>query len=71
MGLRLGEGVPLQRLRDLGVDTDHWPSRDQLVTDGLLSQGEALRTTPQGRMLLNPVLRLLCAGMTVRETDQS
>lgn len=71
MGLRLTEGVPLQRLRELGVDTDHWPSRDQLIADGLLLQDEKLKATAKGRLLLNAVLQALCSEMTVREPVQS
>jgi putative oxygen-independent coproporphyrinogen III oxidase len=70
MGLRLSEGVPMQKLRELGIDTATWPSRDQLVEDGLLVQDETLRTTARGRLLLNAVLQMLCSDLTLFEDGQ-
>jgi oxygen-independent coproporphyrinogen-3 oxidase len=65
MGLRLEEGVPVDQLRALGIDTTNWPARDQLVDDGLLLQDHRLRCTQRGRLLLNSVLRVLCAALPI------
>jgi len=60
MGLRLGEGVDLQALAALGIDTA--PLRDPrrlapLVGGGLLTlQGDTLAATASGRQVLNALL---------------
>ena len=63
MGLRLTEGVPLDRLREAGLDLARWPARDRLVEAGFLLQDSHLRTTPRGRLLLNALLQDLCADL--------
>ena len=62
MGLRLAEGVSLARYtRISGVSLD--PARiGALAQDGLLTrEGDILRATPEGRMLLDAVLARLLA----------
>ena len=62
MGLRLAEGVSLARYAQIsGVSLD--PERiDALAQDGLLMrEGDILRATPEGRMLLDAVLARLLA----------
>lgn len=71
MGLRLEEGIPLQRLQEIGIDTENWPSRDQLIEGGLLVQDATLRTTARGRLLLNSVLQALCSEIRFRNASQS
>jgi len=69
MGLRLTDGVPLERLRDLGAQTESWHSRRRLVDAGLLQPDPAaLRTTLQGRLLLNAVLGELSSDLRVDQT---
>lgn len=69
MGLRLTDGVPLERLRDLGAQTDSWRSRGRLVDAGLLQpEPGVLRTTLQGRLLLNAVLGELSSDLRVDQT---
>lgn len=62
MGLRLSEGVSLPRLRRLdGVGIDPNRIADLAALDVLESDGEQLRATPRGRLLLNSVLAELLA----------
>lgn len=67
MGLRLREGVPIQRLRDEYQGNPYEVIDLQkiidLVDEGLLDADEkTLRTTPQGLTRLNAVLRYLLRG---------
>ncbi|MFD0982217.1 radical SAM family heme chaperone HemW [Tropicimonas aquimaris] len=63
MGLRVTQGISMSRLLAMGADTD-LPNRvDRMVEAGMLAcEGDTLRTTHQGRALLNAVLRELLAG---------
>ena len=62
MGLRLSEGVDLDRLH---ADTGCRPAEDRLQSlqrQGLLmKQGATLKASPQGRLVLNAVLKSLLA----------
>lgn len=69
MGLRLTAGIPLTELRALGIDTETWPSRRRLTESGHLTESaETLRTTLQGRLLLNAVLSELTSDLKVAQT---
>jgi putative oxygen-independent coproporphyrinogen III oxidase len=59
MGLRLTEGISWPRFLAMGGKVP--PGNvDGLISFGLITrEGDALRTTPQGRLLLNEVLRRL------------
>ncbi|WP_373355335.1 radical SAM family heme chaperone HemW [Pseudoroseicyclus sp. CXY001] len=60
MGLRLYEGVEWRRAEALGGGDLH-PKINGLVDIGMLEAGERLRATPEGRPVLNAVLRKLLA----------
>ncbi|MFV0336341.1 MAG: radical SAM family heme chaperone HemW [Tropicimonas sp.] len=63
MGLRLVDGLSFERLMNLGADKGLPTRLREMVGQGLLSvQGDHVRTTPRGRMVLNAVLRELLAG---------
>ncbi len=60
MGLRLQEGLDLERLHRLDVDIADASARNMLCSDGLLwEESGRLGVTPQGRMLLNSVISAL------------
>jgi putative oxygen-independent coproporphyrinogen III oxidase len=61
MGLRLSEGISRSRFLALG-GTERPENIKELVGLGMvLTDGETLRTSPEGRLLLNEVLRRLLA----------
>lgn len=61
MGLRLSEGISRARFTALGGE-DRPEVIHDLITLGMLDlNGDSMRTTPQGRLLLNEVLRRLLA----------
>ncbi|MFN3647400.1 MAG: radical SAM family heme chaperone HemW [Gemmobacter sp.] len=69
MGLRLSEGVSLQRLEAAGIDWRNWMSCGQLLETGLLERDAShLRTSRDGRLLLNAILRQLCSDLRVDQT---
>lgn len=69
MGLRISDGVPLDRLFALGIDVDRWPALDDLRSEGyLLLQDGHLRTTKSGRMLLNQVISRLSDTIPIRQS---
>lgn len=58
MGLRLEEGVMIGRLEALGFSTKSHPGLERLLASGLITLDKyRLKTTHQGRLLLNVVLR--------------
>jgi oxygen-independent coproporphyrinogen-3 oxidase len=67
MGLRLAEGLSLARLAER---TGHRPSPEVLhllTQDGLLSRdapAAIIRATPQGRLVLNSVIKAVAASLT-------
>ena len=62
MGLRLREGVSLERLQRAGLALDPFVI-NELCEDGMLvASPDRLVATPQGRLVLNAVLRRLLAG---------
>lgn len=71
MGLRLTEGLPVERLRDEGVALERWPSLDDLIETGFLEIGSHLRASPKGRVLLNAVIRKLCSDLPLMPRNQS
>lgn len=71
MGLRLTEGLPLERLRQEGLALESWPSLDDLIETGFLEIGSHLRTTPKGKVLLNAVIRRLCSDLPLTTRHQS
>ncbi|MEH6833476.1 MULTISPECIES: radical SAM family heme chaperone HemW [Falsihalocynthiibacter] len=64
MGLRLEEGISLDRFASLSKKTLSRIKIDDLVDMGMLvNNGERLRATKQGRVILNAVLRALLADV--------
>ena len=66
MGLRLAEGVPLSRLREL-TGADKWPfakqALDDFISEGWLAlSDERLIATFEGRLRLNYILKTLLAS---------
>ena len=62
MGLRLSEGVALERLKQIDANSLRTDRLDQLVELGLVEVSDTiLRTTDAGRPVLNAVLRDLLA----------
>ncbi len=62
MGLRLSEGVPLARFERLAGRPLDATRLKPLIADGLLAlDGPTLRATPQGRLVLNSLLKALLA----------
>jgi putative oxygen-independent coproporphyrinogen III oxidase len=63
MGLRLREGVSLDRFQRLAGREIEETRLNWHISDGLLEQGRGrLRATPKGAMVLNEVLRTLLLG---------
>ncbi len=63
MGLRHRHGISLNRLMNMGADTGMPRRIGEMETAGMLIQdGDQVRTTVQGRNLLNAVLRELILG---------
>ena len=64
MGLRLTQGLPLERLRRDGAKTDPWPVKEQLIADGFLRQeADVLYATTTGKLLLNTIVAELASGL--------
>lgn len=58
MGLRLSEGIDLARMAAFGVEPPEGVRMNALVDQGLLwKEGQRIGTTPEGRPLLNAILR--------------
>ncbi|MBR9862437.1 MAG: coproporphyrinogen III oxidase [Rhodobacteraceae bacterium] len=63
MSLRLSEGCDLERLHRISPDRIDLNAARELVRDGFLTQSNShLRTTPQGKMVLNAILGKLLTG---------
>ena len=63
MSLRLSEGCDLERLQKISPDRIDLNAARELVRDGFLTQSNShLRTTPQGKMVLNAILGKLLTG---------
>jgi putative oxygen-independent coproporphyrinogen III oxidase len=71
MGLRLTEGVSLERIRQEGVMLEGWPSLDELVETGFLVLDSHLSATAKGRVLLNPLIGKLCSDLPLAAHRQS
>jgi len=66
MGLRIEEGISIERFEEIGEQRLPIKIINELVTDGLLeSQGDRLKATPQGRLLLNRVTEKLLLAFDV------
>jgi len=65
MGLRLSSGLDLARLRVDGANPDApWTSLDTMIEDGFLKRdGDLLKTTMPGRLLLNTIVAELAADL--------
>lgn len=60
MGLRITDGIALERLSECQIDLDHWPSLKQMQETGhLVLQDGRLRATSAGQILLNTVITRL------------
>jgi putative oxygen-independent coproporphyrinogen III oxidase len=65
MGLRLEEGLDLQRLRQIGGVTPHEASIDELLRYGLIERLDAanrIKATARGRLILNELVLRLSAS---------
>lgn len=68
MGLRLEEGLDLERLREIGGAVPPPEAIDELIADGLLARvgGGRIRATARGRVVLDALILRLSAGNAAR-----
>ena len=65
MGLRLSEGLNVERLQGRTGYSLGPADLSALQDEGLLlKEGNRVRTTPRGRLVLNAIIELLAAGLT-------
>lgn len=65
MGLRLTEGLRIDRLSAERVNLSGWPSLKRLAEDGFLEvTPELIKTTYKGRLLLNAIVTELAADLS-------
>ena len=69
MGLRISEGLPLAQLEKAGLVLNDWQSQLDLIAEGYLeADGDTLKTTPSGRLLLNSVIGRLLQDLKISQS---